>query len=287
MEEIALAATGLSKHYRRTRALDNCTVSVPVGRVSALVGPNGAGKTTLMSLACGLRTPTAGQVAVLGQRPGNHGVPSGVAFLSQDKPLYPGFKVSEMVRAAVKLNSDFDEAYAQRLIAEADVPSSAKIKTLSGGQRTRVALALALGRRPRLFILDEPLADLDPLARKEVMQTLMGDVAEFGTTVVMSSHVLSDLEDVCDHLVLLASGHVQLCEDVETLVDSHRLAVGPGIDGAAPFAAESIVEEIRKARETTLMLRQSTDDGPPGWDVDKPSLEELVLAYMRTKVVAV
>ncbi|ADD41918.1 ABC transporter ATP-binding protein [Stackebrandtia nassauensis] len=286
MEEIALEATGLSKHYRRTRALDNCTVRVPVGRVSALVGPNGAGKTTLMSLACGLRTPTAGEVSVLGQRPDNKGMPDGVAFLSQDKPLYRGFNVSEMLHAASKLNSDFDEDRARRLVADADVPLKAKVKTLSGGQRTRVALAIALGRRPRLIILDEPLADLDPLARKQVMQTLMSDVAEFGTTVVMSSHVLADLEEVCDHLVLLASGHVQLCDEVENLLDNHRLAVGPGIEGEPPFPRESIVEASRTRRETTLLLRQSTDDGPPDWDISSPSLEELVLAYMRTKEAA-
>lgn len=286
MEEFALEATGLSKHYRRTRALDNCTVKVPTGRVSALVGPNGAGKTTLMSLACGLRPPTAGEINVLGQRPGNRGLPHGLAFLAQDKPLYLGFTVADMIRAGAALNPEFDEGYAQRIIAETEVPTSAKIKTLSGGQRTRVALAMALGRRPRLIILDEPLADLDPLARKQVMQALMTDVAENGTTVVMSSHVLADLEEVCDHLVLLAAGHVQLCDDVDSLLESHRVAVGPGIDGEVPFPAESIVEEIRKPRETTLLLRQSVDDGPPGWDIAMPSLEELVLAYMRIKAVA-
>lgn len=283
MEEIALAATGLSKHYRRVRALDDCTVTVPTGRVSALVGPNGAGKTTLMSLACGLRAPTSGEVSVLGQRPDDRGLPRGLAFLSQDKPLYRGFTVTEMLRAGAKLNPGFDEAYARRLVSEAEVPGTAKIKTLSGGQRTRVALALALGRRPRLIILDEPLADLDPLARKQVMQTLMTDVAENGTTVVMSSHVLSDLEEVCDHLVLLIDGHVKLCDDVETLLEGHRLAVGSGIDGQAPFPADSIVEEIRKPRETTLMLRQTGHDGPSGWEFSSPGLEELVLSYMRAK----
>lgn len=282
MEEIALAATGLSKQYRRTRALDDCTLNVPAGRVSALVGPNGAGKTTLMSLACGLREPSAGEVTVLGQRPGNKGMPGGLAFLSQDKPLYREFRVAEMVEATIRLNPEFDEAYAQRLIADAEVPTSARIKTLSGGQRTRVALALALGRRPRLIILDEPLADLDPLARKQVMQTLMTDVADNGTTVVMSSHVIADLEDVCDHLVLLMAGRQRLCGDVDTLLEAHRLAVGPGIDGAAPFPAESIVEEIRKPRETTVLLR-SDAAAPSGWELSGPSLEELVLAYMGGK----
>jgi ABC-2 type transport system ATP-binding protein len=200
----ALEAEGLGRRYRRGWALQDCTFQLPMGRVSALVGPNGAGKSTLMALATGLLQPTAGTIRVLGRQPGRSGTHHKLAFLAQDKPLYRRFTVAEMLRAGRALNPEWDQPYAEHLVREAGVKSEARIGTLSGGQRTRVALAVALGRRPTLLMLDEPLADLDPLAREEVMQTVMSEVAETGMTVLLSSHVLADMEGVCDHLLLLA-----------------------------------------------------------------------------------
>lgn len=264
---VALDAAGLGMRYRRVWALRDCTFELPTGCVCALVGPNGAGKSTLMHLAAGVLTPTSGQVRVH-QR---------LAFLAQDKPLYRGFTVAEMLRAGASMNPDWDRAYATRLVEEADVPMRARIGTLSGGQRTRVALAVALGRRPGLVMLDEPLSDLDPLARKEVMQTLMAEVADTGMTVLLSSHILADLEDSCDHLLLLAGGRIRLSGDVEDLLSQHRVLTGAR-DLAAPTA--SIVDSRTTARQATLFAR--TTEAEDGWEPHEPTLEELTLAYLRS-----
>lgn len=265
-ESAAFQAAGLGKRYRRGWALRDCTFTLPVGRVSALIGPNGAGKSTLMALATGLLRPTEGTVDVLG-KPG---------FLSQGKPLYQSFTVEEMLHAGRALNPDWDDAYARKLVAEADVPLGAKIRTLSGGQRTRVALAVTLGRRPELVLLDEPLADLDPLARQEVMQALLAEVAETGTTVLLSSHVIADLEGICDHLLLLSEGRVRLTGDVEDLLAQHRLLIGPR---SLDLPSHAVVERRDTGRQSTVLMRGS--DLVPDAEAHTPTLEELALAYLR------
>lgn len=262
----ALVAAGLGKRYRRGWALKDCTFTLPAGRIAALIGPNGAGKSTLMSLATGLLRQTEGSVEVLG-RPG---------FLAQGKPLYQGFTVEEMLRAGRKLNQDWDDDYARRMIDEARVPLKAKIRTLSGGQRTRVALAVTLGRKPELLLLDEPLADLDPLARQEVMQALLAEVAETGTTVVLSSHVIADLDGICDHLLLLSDGRVRLAGDVEDLLAEHRLLVGPRSLEVPP---DAVVERRDTERQSTVLVRGLKD--LPDVEVLQPTLEELTLGYFR------
>jgi ABC-2 type transport system ATP-binding protein len=262
----ALVAAGLGKRYRRGWALKDCTFTLPAGRIAALVGPNGAGKSTLMSLALGLLRQTEGTVEVLG-RPG---------FLAQGKPLYQGFTVEEMLRAGRKLNRDWDDDYARRMVDEARVPLKAKIRTLSGGQRTRVALAVTLGRRPEVLLLDEPLADLDPLARQEVMQALLAEVAETGTTVVLSSHVIADLDGICDHLLLLSDGRVRLAGDVEDLLAEHRLLVGPRSLEVPP---DAVVERRDTERQSTVLVRGLED--LPDVEVLQPTLEELTLGYFR------
>lgn len=262
----ALDATGLGKRYRRGWALRDCTFTLPTGRVAALVGPNGAGKSTLMSLATGLVRPTEGTVEVLG-KPG---------LLAQGKPLYQRFTVTEMLHAGRALNPDWDDAYARRLVTEAGVPFDARIGTLSGGQRTRVALAVTLGRRPPVVLLDEPLADLDPLARQEVMGALLAEVAETGTTVLLSSHVIADLDGICDHLVLLSAGRVRLTGDVDDLLAEHRLLIGPR---TLDVPAEAVVERRDTARQTTMLVRGLGE--VPDCEAHVPTLEELVLSYLR------
>ncbi|WP_086669247.1 ABC transporter ATP-binding protein [Lentzea kentuckyensis] len=261
--------------YRRGWGLRDCTFLLPAGRISALIGPNGAGKSTLMRLATGLMRPTSGEIRVLGQAPGRHGTNRQLAFLGQDKPLYKGFTVEEMLRVGAKLNPGWDDQYAHRLVREADVPFDAKVGTLSGGQRTRVALAIAMGRRPELLMLDEPLADLDPVARQEVMQTVLAEVAETGMTVLLSSHVIADLDGVCDHLLLLSGGRVQLQGDVEDLLAQHRLLVG----SRELVLPDGVVEARTTGRQATVLARTSD---APGWDTNEPSLEELALAYLRS-----
>lgn len=272
---IALDATALTMRYRRGWGLRDCTFQLPAGRISALIGPNGAGKSTLMRLATGLMRPTSGEIRVLGQAPGRRGTNRQLAFLGQEKPLYKGFTVAEMLRAGAKLNPGWDDQYAHRLVREADVPFNAKIGTLSGGQRTRVALAIAMGRRPELLMLDEPLADLDPVARQEVMQTVLAEVAETGMTVLLSSHVISDLDGVCDHLLLLSGGRVQLQGDVEDLLTQHRVLVG----SRELVLPDGVVEARTTGRQATVLARTSD---VPGWDNNEPSLEELALAYLRS-----
>ena len=216
-QAIPVTAESLGKKYRRGWALRDTSLVIPRDRIVALVGPNGAGKSTLMGLITGLLRPTAGEIAVFGDRPAGKGLHPAVSYLAQQKPLYQQFTVAETMRLGARANPTWDDGYARRLVEQAAVPLTAKVGTLSGGQRTRVALALALGKRPRLLLLDEPLADLDPLARETVLSTLVAEARAQGITVLLSSHVLAELEGVCDHLVLLHKGRVLLAGDVDRL----------------------------------------------------------------------
>lgn len=214
---LPVLAEGVGKKYRRGWALEPTSLVIPANRVVALVGPNGAGKSTLMGLVTGMLHPTAGSIAVFGDQPNGRGMHPAVSYLAQAKPLYPQLTVAETLTFGARTNPTWDQHYASHLIEQARVPITAKVGTLSGGQRTRVALALALGKRPRLLLLDEPLADLDPLAREAVLGALMTEAKTQGITVVLSSHVLAELEGVCDHLVLLHRGRILLAGDVNRL----------------------------------------------------------------------
>ncbi|MEV5720481.1 ABC transporter ATP-binding protein [Amycolatopsis mediterranei] len=210
-------AAGLGKRYRRGWALRETSLVLPKNRIVALVGPNGAGKSTLMGLITGLLSPTTGGITVFGDQPTGKGLHPAVSYLAQQKPLYQQLTVAETLKLGARTNPTWDQRYAEHLVAQAAVPVDAKVGTLSGGQRTRVALALALGKRPGLLLLDEPLADLDPLARETVLRTLVTEARTQGITVLLSSHVLAELEGVCDHLVLLHKGRVLLAGDVSRL----------------------------------------------------------------------
>ena len=210
-------ARGLGKKYRRGWALREMSLVIPQNRIVALVGPNGAGKSTLMGLITGLLRPTTGEITVFGDRPTGKGLHPGVSYLAQQKPLYQQFTVTETLKFGARTNPTWDQRYAEYLVEQAAVPMGATVGTLSGGQRTRVALAVALGKRPSLLLLDEPLADLDPLARETVLRTLITEARTQAITVVLSSHVLAELEGVCNHLVLLHKGRVLLAGDVDRL----------------------------------------------------------------------
>lgn len=274
----ALLAEGLGKRFGRRRALDGCSFGLPEGRIAALVGPNGSGKTTLMKLAAGLLAPTAGHITALGVRPDRHGTPPDLSFLAQDKPLYRTFRVAEMLRAGAALNAGgrWDGAYVARFRADAGLGHDEKVGSLSGGQRSRLALALALGRRPALLLVDEPLADLDPLARRQVMATLLTEVADTGMTVLMSTHILTDLDGVCDHLILLRDGGVGLAGDVDTLLGEHHRVTGVA---DTPLDGE-VVSSRRAGRQLTAVVRGAVVAGP-GLQVERATLEELVLAHLE------
>jgi ABC-2 type transport system ATP-binding protein len=277
---VVLRFDGVGKRFRRRWALRDCELELPRGRIAALVGPNGAGKTTAFMLASGLTRPTTGRVDVLGVDPARSGMAAGASFVAQDKPLYRSLRVGEMLRAGAVLNTRgrWDASYVLRLVDEAGIGLGERVGELSPGQRARVALALALGRRPELLLLDEPLAELDPLARKQVMATLLAEAAETGTTVLLSSHVIADLEDACDYLVLLRDGRVRLCGEVEELLRAHRRVTGPG-DAAPGLAAGHVVHESTVGRQTTALVRGP--DVPPGFRAVSPSLDDLVLGYLQ------
>jgi ABC-2 type transport system ATP-binding protein len=280
--ESALRTERLGKRYRKGWALRDCTVALPRGAVIALVGPNGAGKTTLLRLSVGLLAPTTGAVEVFG-RAATKNVPevlARVGFVAQDFPLYRHFTVADLLRFGRYCNARFDQKLAEQRLSQLDIPLNRRAGALSGGQQAQVALALAVAKRPELLVLDEPLASLDPLARREFQQTLMSTVAADGTTVLFSSHAVHELERVCDHLVVLNHGLVSLAGDIDTLLAQHRLMVGPRVD-ADPGRSGTVIETVHSDRHTTMLVRNGTAPVMPGWQAQPVGLEDLVLAYLR------
>nr|WTB29369.1 ABC transporter ATP-binding protein [Streptomyces sp. NBC_00830] len=281
---LALEASGLGKRYGSKWALRDCNLAVPEGHVVALVGPNGAGKTTLLHLAVGLVDPTAGRVRVRGGRTaGSLDALAEVAFVAQDTALYPNLSIADTIHLADCLNAGFDSSRAKARIAELDLPLSHRVGRLSGGQRAQIALTLALAKRPRMLILDEPLASLDPLARHEFMAALMTAVAEDGLSVVFSSHVVVELERVCDYLVVLTGGQVQVSGAVDDLLDSHQVYAGPAAEADRIAAELPVVRDRRAQAQAHLLIRTDGRRGnpPAGWEAHSVGLEELVLAYLR------
>src|SRR5579863_8598262 len=219
---------GLGKSYGSTSALRDCTLAIPEQHVVALVGPNGAGKTTLLNLTVGLVLPTTGEVTVLGgRRAGSLAALDGVAFVAQIAPLYTNLTAADLLHETRNLNRRFDQGYAERRLSELGIPLRHKAGKMSGGQQAQVALTLALARRPKLLVLDEPLANLDPLAREDFMATVVAAAAEDGVSVVLSSHVLAELERVADYLVLVSHGNIHVAGEVEDLHATHRMLTGP------------------------------------------------------------
>ncbi len=283
--QLALHTRHVGKRYRRAWALRNCTLELPPGRVTALVGPNGAGKTTLLRLSVGLLTPTVGSVEVFGESPATNSVRvlSRIGFLAQDHPLYRQFTVADLLRFGRSCNVRFDHELAARRLTRLGISLDARAGALSGGQQSQVALALALAKRPSLLVLDEPMSSLDPLARQEFQQTLMGAVAHGELTVLFSSHAVHELERVCDHLVVINHGQVVLSGDIDSLLAEHRVLVGPRVD-TAPRGSRSVVEVKHSDRHTTLLVRQGAAPIIPGWLANPVGLEDLVLAYLRRPV---
>jgi ABC-2 type transport system ATP-binding protein len=277
----ALATRGLGRRYGRRWALSGCTLQVPAGHVAGLVGPNGAGKTTLLHLAVGLLGPSAGSIAVLGEEVAATSEQlARVGFVAQDTPLYPSLSVSDHLRFGEAINPDWDRALAHARIAQLGLDGRQRAGTLSGGQRAQLALTLAIAKRPELLVLDEPVASLDPLARREFLQSLMEFTAEQTVTVVLSSHLVADLERVCDYVILLAEGHVQLTGEVDELLATHRRLSGPRRDSARLPAGQRAIEEAHTERQSTLLVQTEEPVVDPAWEVEEVSLEDIVLAYM-------
>jgi ABC-2 type transport system ATP-binding protein len=277
-----LETSALSKRFGNTWALKECSLVIPSGHVAALVGPNGAGKTTLLNLAVGLTPPSSGSLTVVGgAAPGTAAALDAIAFVAQDTPLYKNLSVADMVHLASNLNGRFDRSSAAGRLGELGIPLKRKAGRLSGGQQAQLALTLALSRRPRLLVLDEPVAMLDPVARHDFMATVLAAAAEDGMSVLLSSHVLSELERVADYLILLSNGRVQLAGEVDDLLAGHRMLTGPAHQ-AHTVVQRSVVHARRAAAQAHLLVRATAEDPiPPGWEAHPVGLEELALAYLR------
>jgi ABC-2 type transport system ATP-binding protein len=276
-----LAASGLGKRYRRRWALADCSLAIPAGRVAGLVGPNGAGKTTLLQLAAGLLAPTAGTITVLGRTPGTPAQLRAVGFVAQDTPTYAGLSVAGHLRMGEWLNPGWDRELAGRRIGQLGLDPRQRAGSLSGGQRAQLALTLAIAKRPELLLLDEPVASLDPLARREFLQGLMETVAEHEVSVVLSSHLIADVERVCDYLVVLTASRVRVAGETEALLASHHRLSGPRRDSRPYPAGWEVIEESHTDKQTVLLVRTNEAILDPAWTVKPVSLEDLVLAYMR------
>ena len=275
----AIETRGLGKRYRRTWAVRDCDLTVPAGQVTALAGPNGAGKTTLLRILAGLATPTAGTATVLGAAPGSPQARAAVSAVDQTVPLYRHLRVAGQLAAARALNDQWDADLAVQRLSALGMATSARVGKLSGGQQAQLALTMALARRPRLLLLDEPLASLDPLARQDVLGWLMTCVAEDSLSVVFSSHVIAELEQIASYLVVLSAGRIQVAATVDSLLDTHLALTGPadGVDDL--YDQVEIVTAQRAGRQALVLAR--TGAAPPGWAARPVTMEELVLGYLR------
>jgi ABC-2 type transport system ATP-binding protein len=277
----AIWAQGLGRRYGTRWALADCTLSIPAGHVVGLVGPNGAGKSTLLQLAVGLLAPSAGTIEVLGQRPAEDRAQLGrVGFVAQDTPAYGSFSVGDHLRLGAWLNPSWNSAFAQQRVERLGLDPRQRAGRLSGGQRAQLALTLALAKRPELLVLDEPVASLDPLARREFLQGLMEVVVDESVTIVLSSHLVADLERVCDYVVVLAGSRVQLAGPIEELLAAHCRLSGPRREPHTLPASQSVVTVSHTDRQSTLVVRTEEPVLDPAWTVEHLDLEDLVLAYM-------
>jgi ABC-2 type transport system ATP-binding protein len=272
----------LGKRFARVQALDECSLSVPSGRIAALVGPNGAGKTTLLHLLLGLTQPTVGEVRVFGWSPRQHPTLTlaRVGFVAQEHPLYRGWSVSDTLVFGSKLNPRWSNAAARRWLDRLEIPQRQRVRSLSGGQQAQLALALALGKQPDLLLLDEPMASLDPLARRQFMQALLATTAETGLTCLLSSHVLGELERSCDYLVILNQGRVQLTGEIDTLLEQHQVLAGESGSAKGLLDHPAAVSYEISGGLTSVVVARHDVPPPTGWEAHPVSLEELVLAYL-------
>jgi ABC-2 type transport system ATP-binding protein len=279
--EVSIETFGLGKRYGSTWALQDCSVRVPQGRVSALVGPNGAGKTTLLRLLVALCAPSVGRAEVLGQTPGQTTeFLASIGYLAQDVPVYRRLSADDHLAMGEHLNRRWDLSGARQRLVALQIPLDRPLSTLSGGQRAQVGLGLALAKRPQVPLLDEPVAALDPLARREFLASLSEAVADGDLSVILSSHLLHDLERVCDHIILLTSSRTQLCDDIDNVLASHRMLLGPRRASADVKGSFTVIKATHTANQTRLLVRLRGPVLDPAWEVSEVGLEDIVLAYM-------
>ncbi len=280
-----LRAQGLGKQYKRKWALTGCALDIEAGHVTGLVGPNGAGKSTLLNMAAGMLEPTTGTIEVCGGVPGSGPEQlAKVGFVAQNTPVYAGLTIEEHLRLGAHLNPSWDDTLARRRIHRIDLDLKQPAGKLSGGQRAQLALTLGIAKRPELLLLDEPVAALDPLARREFLQDLMEAVAEHELSVLLSSHLVSDLERVCDQLIVLVASQVRIMSDVEDLLATHHRLTGPRRDVDTLPADQHVISASHTDRQTTVVIRTDAPILDPAWTVGRLTLEDLVLEYMSNPV---
>ncbi len=281
MTDLAIDTVDLGKRYGSVWALQHCSIEVPVGRVSGLVGANGAGKTTLMRMLAGLSRPSAGTAHVAGRAPAdNRDFLREIGYLAQEVPLYRRWNAEDHLALGAHMNPAWDDGLTRDRLRNLRIPLDRPMEALSGGMRAQVALALALGKRPQVLLLDEPVAALDPLARREFLSALAGAVADGGVTVLLSSHLLPDLERVCDHLILIADSQPVICAEIDDLLASHKLLTAPARDTTAIERDHQVLTCTRTPREVSLIAKLNGPVIDPAWRVDDIDLEEIVLAYL-------
>lgn len=277
-----ITTVNAGRRYGDFWALRSCTLTLPAGSITALVGPNGAGKTTLLNMLAGLLRRSEGDVRVAGAPPSSsREFLARVGFVAQECPLYKEFTVADMLRFGQKMNPSWDEALAHARIEAAGVPLTRRAGKLSGGQRAQVALALAAAKRPRVLLLDEPLAALDPLARREFLKTLLDGASTMGSTVVLSSHLIGELARVCDHVVVIRDGQVRLAGDLDTILAEHHWVAGSKQDTARLPADVEVLSRSRHERHSTLLVRSTGPLLNPALTISAVDLEGLVLAYLE------
>ena len=280
-----LEAIVLGKRYGHRWALSECTLAVPSGKIVGLVGPNGAGKSTLLQLTVGLLQPSTGSISVLDGRPGSSPEQlARVGFVAQDTPTYAGLSIADHLRFGKWMNPGWDAELAESRIEGLGLDRRQKAGKLSGGQRAQLALTLAVAKRPELLVLDEPVASLDPLARREFLQGLMEVVVEHGASVILSSHLIADLERVCDYLVVLVDSRVQVAGDIDELLATHHRLVGRRRDRNPLPGNQQVIGESHTDKQSTLVVRTDQPVLDPAWTVEQLDLEDLVLAYITRAV---
>ena len=282
MTDTAIETAGLGKRYKRAWALQDCTLHLPTGRIAALVGPNGAGKTTLLHLAVGLLAPDAGSVRVFGRtRAATPRQLAEIGFVAQDTPLYRGFTAPEPDHHGRQAQPDLGRRAARTRLSDLGIAPNLPVgKALRRTARPGRPRPRA-GQTPPAAAARRADRGLDPLARHEFMQALMGAVAETGTTVLLSSHLLADLERACDYLIVLQTAHVQLSGPVDELLEGHRTLVGPRTDTDQIPGVAEVIRASHTDRQSTLLARtDGTVPTDPAWSVHEVTLEDLVLAYL-------
>jgi ABC-2 type transport system ATP-binding protein len=282
-DELVIETESLTKRFRRRTALNDCSLSVPRGRVAALVGPNGSGKTTLLRLLAGLSKPTEGRISVFAEEmsASNVELRARVGYLDQDRPLYSRWRVREILEFGRRINPAWDSGFAAQHLSDLNIDLESRIRNLSGGQRAQVALAVCFAKRPELVLLDEPAAALDPVARQDLLQNITELFADNEASVLMATHAIDDVAAICDYVIILSQSRIVLSEDLDYVLESHRL-LSRGIDDGVPVPrGATVLQERRTTREVTYLVRLAMPLERDGWRIERPTFNEIAIAYLR------